>query len=807
MPSTTQQPRERRRRVPATANQQKQERAADRIGRLEAMLGLPPLDTEGVPSTKSSESASRQKRKRTEPPPHKAAASSAPSYLPTEVSFLPQEQLSFVQDEVRSFDASMEDALLAELAEDSTLLEFIAQQEADALDSVAGTISLSSAVSTRSNTSSLSSLGYQRQEYSPPEEWGNPRSISISPEFIPATTPPSNHGSLNLEMSIFEGLPPIPDPAVLRELLDVYFETVAKSFPFIHRKRFFANNRMNDKPLVWSMISAATAFISKVDQPHPLRPLLIAYGDRLLPYLLSRTPTIPIVQALFHLAIDGLTSSRMEKFHETAAACVAGFRVAAAFDLSGMSSSNGGNVQPPVDMDVWFDKEEARRTAWFVAGWLDKMVGLWQSKPGVLGYDELALMTLPCHESLWSDDISSTYTTPLNLVGILQRPGLIFAAPTLERFYDYEAWPLERTTEEPLGAMALGIALSTTATDKILEFRHYCSRRGIITTNEDTLSSFDASSGVPPPSMAFRKAQQLNDQVAVAMTTWYARFHAALGLPIPPIVKNVCEAALQPKEPPHPTITSQPWALAHFIQYHALCSLWSSPIPPAGAGAEAGPSPLLRQIAASRFAEACSPTPPSVTAWMSSSAFVMSLDHARVTFAALEMFLETYGEHRLFEFSTVGSSFTVGMSAVSVLVAIKEMQHIIKVNLASEPSGDCALILPQNQVIAGFMLQASQQIKTAVRTTQALGKIWKKGQATAKLIESMAASVCSGFSSDAKLSELAHKWPEHYGMNETNSWNSVAHQGASVRSMYDIASRRISDGIQGSKGLNDLLHG
>ncbi|KXS11165.1 hypothetical protein M427DRAFT_443770 [Gonapodya prolifera JEL478] len=266
------------------------------------------------------------------------------------------------------------------------------------------------------------------------------------------------------------------------------------------------------------MISVATAFTSKADQPHPLRPLLIAYGDRLLPYLLSRTPTIPIVHALFHLAIDGLMSSRLQWFYATATASVAGFRVAAAFDLSGMGSFNGGNIQHPVDVDAWFDKEEYRRMSWFV-GWLDKMVGLWQSTTGVLGYYELALVTLPCHESLWSDDISSTYTTPLNFVGILQRPGLIFAAPTLERFYDYEAWPLERTQEEPLGAMALGSALYTYATDKILEFRDYCARRGIITTNEDTLSLFDASSGVPPPSMAFRKAQQLNDQAAVAMTT------------------------------------------------------------------------------------------------------------------------------------------------------------------------------------------------------------------------------------------------------------------------------------------------
>ncbi|KXS11166.1 hypothetical protein M427DRAFT_443793 [Gonapodya prolifera JEL478] len=184
----------------------------------------------------------------------------------------------------------------------------------------------------------------------------------------------------------------------------------------------------------------------------------------------------------------------------------------------------------------------------------------------------------------------------------------------------------------------------------------------------------------------------------------------------------------------------------------------------------------------------------------------MSLDHARVAFGALETFLEAYGDNRLFEFSTVGLAFTVGMPAVSVLVAVKEMQHIVRLSTPSDTS-----------------MQASNQIKTAVRTTQALGRIWKKGAgeleqhrvflptirfhssfaavppslSTAKFIEAMAALVCTDFGNDPKLMEMTQKWSTgYYGENfDANKWNAIR-KGTKAHSIFEIGSRKIGAGIQ-----------
>ncbi|KAJ3302212.1 hypothetical protein HDU93_006746, partial [Gonapodya sp. JEL0774] len=194
-------------------------------------------------------------------------------------------------------------------------------------------------------------------------------------------------------MSIFDGLQPLPDSAQCDGLIRVYFDQVAKSYPFMSRKRYYRTAEYSrNKPLVLSMIIVASCFLH-TSRSNSARLVMDTYADRLLPYLMSLTPTLPTVMALFHMAASSLMRQRWTWFTASAGACVAGFRVAGGFENVHVGGSSPREGATEEDLDVWLTEEEARRTAWFV-GWLDRMVGSFHSSNGTLEYDELSMVPL-----------------------------------------------------------------------------------------------------------------------------------------------------------------------------------------------------------------------------------------------------------------------------------------------------------------------------------------------------------------------------------------------------------------------------
>ncbi|KAJ3320474.1 hypothetical protein HDU93_003513, partial [Gonapodya sp. JEL0774] len=224
---------------------------------------------------------------------------------------------------------------------------------------------------------------------------------------------------------------------------------------------------------------------------------------------------------------------------------------------------------------------------------------------------------------------------------------------------------------------------------------------------------------------------QLNSELAVTMATWYARFYAALGIPcasIETLATSSTSAPYDTGELIHPIIECRPWALVLYAQFHSLCALWHSPMAPIRA--VVNESAMMKLVSDSECTLRNSPTPPFVAAWMSGPAFVKSLDHSRMSFEALDRFMAVYGGDKLYESGTMGYGFTIAMSAVSLLVAVKELQR-----LATAPSyradnvAQDALTDPLGAAfIHGFTLQAQSHINTAIKATQALGNTWEKGK-------------------------------------------------------------------------------
>ncbi|KAJ3317151.1 hypothetical protein HDU93_004186, partial [Gonapodya sp. JEL0774] len=449
--------------------------AADRIGRLEALLGLPPTESDKKPARSSAERPVRgSNAKRPAHTGRRRQEKQEPAIeLPSSTSNI---KLDLGEDDWNfgTLDAGSPDFSVVRggapmaYVNNCTLQDF----PLDPTDPLSYSLiepghAFSDGVANMSTVPA--SAGYlptpTLTDFRTLLQSGMRIDLSAFPDILGTPSPPVYTPSpLSVEMSIFDGLPPLPDAAQRAALINVYFDRFTKSFPFMSRRRFYTTTaHSRNKPLVLSMLIVATSFLP-LSARGKAEIVMGMYADRLLPYLISQKHTLHVVMALFHLAADSLVVGRMSWFHDCAKCCVAGLRLASIFENMDANLSTGTQ-----NVEVWLAGEETRRTAWFV-WWLDRMVGTWQNSSGQIGYEELSMVPLPVHETIWSDDSPSNSSTPMNLLNFLSRPESLLAAPTVEQFFDYESWPIEATTDVPLGSTALSLALYVHCIQKILDF-------------------------------------------------------------------------------------------------------------------------------------------------------------------------------------------------------------------------------------------------------------------------------------------------------------------------------------------------
>ncbi|KAI9023945.1 hypothetical protein DFJ74DRAFT_767480 [Hyaloraphidium curvatum] len=111
----------------------------------------------------------------------------------------------------------------------------------------------------------------------------------IAPPHVPASTPPFYPGahpaplfrplvpSLPRHLTLADDLPPLPDPGVLRYLVDAYFLTIGTTVPIFHRPTFTASLAQQPLFLIWTMAAIALPFLPHgVSSGSPLSRKLLA---------------------------------------------------------------------------------------------------------------------------------------------------------------------------------------------------------------------------------------------------------------------------------------------------------------------------------------------------------------------------------------------------------------------------------------------------------------------------------------------------------------------------------------------------
>ncbi|KXS20749.1 hypothetical protein M427DRAFT_51720 [Gonapodya prolifera JEL478] len=511
----------------------------------------------------------------------------------------------------------------------------------------------------------------------------------------------SLHGSNpgRFELSLFDDLPPLPPTAECNQLFDLYFSNFGEALPFIHKGRFTRSGQSRHMALSLSMLAVATRYHPSPTLRNHYRSILGTRLRRLYPQIIA-VPSLYNIQTLVHHGIYQLDELDIEGMRNTMCATLAGFEVVV--QESGAATSTSTS-----DREAWLAKEERRRTAW-IMGHMDRLYSSAHGGTPKLTYEDLAMVQLPCHEVFWTDQNQESSVIPPS-------------TPTLELFYDRASWPLDALTPPKptishsttkytpkLGCYALNSTMLH-CLGTIVEFRLHCAKRRIFFSEKCVANpSNPCSESIPT---AILRARSLHKEVCDSLDTWFARFCVVLG------TKPAAGAAETSVEPMQQSMAESPRALLLFIHYHCLFSFFFSPVAPAPEYGEESNTKIKGP-------------PAFLVAWMMSAGFVKAVDHASAALNALALFRRVWGFDIIAEFATPWWCYALGMTTVSLLVAMREIKRLNEGNHV--PLANQAEAL---RVVEEFLSQIKTHISTVIAAFKVAGRIWKPAGAALRLVE------------------------------------------------------------------------
>ncbi|KAJ3340175.1 hypothetical protein HDU93_007264 [Gonapodya sp. JEL0774] len=458
---------------------------------------------------------------------------------------------------------------------------------------------------------------------------------------------------------------------------------------------------------------------------------------RLLKHIAGQPPNLDKVQTLLHVAISLLAGAQMGAAAVAMAECISNVRLMkeAKRHVRKYESVVGDSAETATDVDAQLVEEEESRIFWFVA-FFDMMMGAWVSKSGPsISQMELLELPIPSGESLWSSGLNALMTT-----------SNLRTRPTLALFMDPITWPLECTaSNNALGSFAFTDVLNVYCFRQVLAYRH-------------------------------KPSNELHAAVTFSLTTWFARFHNELGLPVPEISTSLDSLPLL--HPCHDVVAATPWALALFVQYHCMWGLFLSPLPGSG------------DFDHDEICSGGGNTAPFIRAWVASPSFVICLDHVRIAISALDKFLTLHGENMFQDLLFPGGGFGLSMSVLPLIISAKEAICTYEASIGTSPN---TASQPPPQVLLQFLRETRAQILTAIKVLHVLSKgrghsIMDRGVAEQKQKAKIVEDKTFGLKNKNKSSKVA-KYVEQV-KKQVDQMGNRKEMEAKEKAKLDLAARK-----------------
>ncbi|KXS11492.1 hypothetical protein M427DRAFT_438025 [Gonapodya prolifera JEL478] len=276
----------------------------------------------------------------------------------------------------------------------------------------------------------------------------------------------------DIEISVFDALPPLPNMEDCNELLQVYFGTIGRHFRMLHLQLFSATRKRSNVPLVLSMLTLGCRLHPSPQFRRAHQQTLALHNALLLPIAASQQVNVEYVQTLLHVAMSEFAGENKQGSITALQMSVVGLKQVVAkvpalrssrIHRTTMAAARTSFTQAMID-------DEARRTTWYMA-WLYQTID--QRLKGLCGDVELLStvedVPLPTSDVLWQ-------TPPdANLAALVAPPESI----TLRMLFDAVSWPAVIPSQISVGFFALEIALTVYCVNKIVEYRNFCAEHHI----------------------------------------------------------------------------------------------------------------------------------------------------------------------------------------------------------------------------------------------------------------------------------------------------------------------------------------
>ncbi|KXS16163.1 hypothetical protein M427DRAFT_134595 [Gonapodya prolifera JEL478] len=619
------------------------------------------------------------------------------------------------------------------------------------------------------------------------------RASSSEPE--PEQTTLTLQSPNDMELSIFDALPPLPDVEDCNALLQVYFNVVGRQFPVLHPQLFSGTRKRSNVPLVLSMMSIACRFHPSKHFRQTHQPTLSFYSSQLLPIAASQQVDVEYVQTLFHLAMAHLSVKSKQGTVVALEMTVAGLRDIITKDPA-LSTTPGRPGDQGKTLAQWMAEDEARRTAWYIA-WLGQaMRGSSDGRHDFAVLGAVEDVPLPTGDFLWQ--------TPLG--GVSESVGLSpeWSEPlTLRTFFDTALWPIEMPPKAPVGFTSFEIALTVYCADKVDKYRRFCAKNGISTPPRspivEKLSTMYSTTTLHEVSSAMTtldprdRAHIMANQITYLLTIWHARLHVLLGVPPPPTCASFESIpATTIEHDIHPVLLQSPEALAMLLLYHLMWSYLTSPIHPESQHWEYTARNFDQESAAGRDGRGSSSSaqgkrgkvtrlladillygdedtsgPPwYIAEWMTHPAMAVCVGHTNMAVKVARSLLEIHGEERLrgvVKSAGIMNPFTL---VIPYLVIMKEMLRVSKPevgNIQTSPEQ----FKNGTGTYETFLKLMELQLHEVIGIFGHLRIKWKKGYVVETLLQSLLAEVMASKS----VAELDGRWQNVLSAIDQLHWN------------------------------------
>ncbi|KXS14668.1 hypothetical protein M427DRAFT_57335 [Gonapodya prolifera JEL478] len=403
---------------------------------------------------------------------------------------------------------------------------------------------------------------------------------------------------------------------------------------------------------------------------------------RLLPIASSQlSSSIDHVQTLLHIAIFYSQGLHKDLFAAAIAECTASMQSLLQKDPAFRQRENG--VQPQT-LGHWISEEEVRRTAWYAA-WVDRTTAERSRESRKVGaIEDIGIIPLPTDEQLWRLTQAGNVEVTLSL-----STPYIPGRATIHSFFNPIAWQPEDALQAPLGYGSFSMGLYVYCYGKVNEYRRFCVANGIFTfplAPRPSHLPFD-SQMIRSTANPLTQARVLADQITLALTTWLARLHTAVGAKPPPVHYSLESALTTPPTAAaavHPLIVLAPWAFALCLQYHLLWVFWMSPIPldtsshtahEPNKGARPKIPSFVRALRDILLYESgpAGIAPPNIAAWICGPTFTMCIAHSELALDVFEVMVTVHLLEEVYDYVPGGWDLNPAMAILPFYITIKEL--------------------------------------------------------------------------------------------------------------------------------------